>query len=326
MLLIRYLFMILAALFISNHACLAEDLEEPGSEVVGTITDGEPGWYAIVKMADREKKLYAKGDIFYSEVDILRCLRIIDIKKDSLVLRDINTEEVVSIKPGERIPLEGVQAVFESTVKTDVIEYRYRDSEGSRNNETKDFSVIDLNEKRVALEKEYNKAILLAGFSNKEKEMFYSPQSEDMDGQRIKAAILKDIEIKKDSDGVWSIDRDSARQALSNAGNTLISLIKKVEPRFRFGEGPSLRFNSELGNLALNKQGFLIKNLAVAKTVERAGIREGDLIRHINGWPVNSLYGIYKAYKDVKSNPDIRIVKIDIIRNGKEKTLIYNLR
>ena len=81
-----------------------------------------------------------------------------------------------------------------------------------------------------------------------------------------------------------------------------------------------------MGNIVLNRDGFLIQNLAVARLVERTGIRQGDLITSINGQPVNSLYGIYRAYMSFKSDKSMEAVSVDIIRNGRPETLTYKIR
>lgn len=316
-----HIFIILMLSLVYSSIGLAGNLSEADSEVVGTVTDGEPSWYAIVKIDDRKRKLLTKGDIFCSDADITQCLRILDIKIDSLILKDIKSKDTITIKRGERIPLEGTEIIFEKTVETAIIEYRYKDSKRPG-----DFTVRDMDRKKLVLQKDYDKSALLKELSHEEKEIFSSPQTEDIDGERIKSSLFEVIEISKVGDDVWSLDRKSAEKTISNAGQTLISVIRKAEPRFRFGEGPSLKFNCELGDVVLNRQGFLIKNLAVAGLVERTGIRQGDLIRHINGQPVNSLFGIYRAYMDVKSNPDIKVVSVDIVRDGRPKTLIYKVR
>ena len=58
----------------------------------------------------------------------------------------------------------------------------------------------------------------------------------------------------------------------------------------------------------------------------RFGIKEGDVIKTINGYPVNRLLGIYRAYENVASNKGAKLLSIDITRDGKTKTLVYKIR
>lgn len=323
--LLGYIFMVCAVFFASSSIGLTEDTNDPVPEVVGTVTDKEPSWYAIANM-DGKDKLYTKGDIFCSNIDITQCLRIQDIRKDELLLKDVNSENTFTVAPGERIPLEGVEIIFEKAVSTDVVEYRYDGSERPAKDKVEDFTVRDLEKKKVVLEKHYDKAALLAGLPEEEIKIFNTPRFEDTNGETIKASLFEDIKVERIDDNVWAVDLESTEPAFDNMGKALLSTIKRVEPRFRFGEGLSLKFNCELGDIILNRDGFLIQNLAVAKVLERAGIKQGDLIKSINGQSVNSLYGIYRVYENFKSDRSIKIVNVDIVRGGKSETLMYKVR
>jgi len=310
------IYIALTVVFAYPPFVFAEDLNSAGSKVVGTVTEEEPTRYAIVEIDSRKKKIFIEGDIFYSKRDITNCLRIVDIKKDMLILKKTESDETFIVKIGERIPLKETDLVFEKSVESNIIEYRYKEIGGSSKVELDDFSVRGL-EGKIVLEKDYRAEEALA-----------LPKSEEVGAEKeyIKAGLFEKIEAKETGDGVWSVDNDSAKEALSNVERSLVSVIKKVEPRFRFGEGPSLRFNSELGVAELSRDGFLIQNLAVASLVERVGLKKGDLIKSLNGQSVNSLYGIYNAYMDVRANLGVQLVRLDIVRDGKNKALIYKMK
>ncbi len=318
---LRYIFVILILSFILSPVVFAEDLSNTTSEIVGIVKDEEPTWYAIVTIDGKKKKLYTKGDIFYSAFGLTRCLRIEDIKKDTLILKDVNSQKIFTVSPGSRIPLEETDIIFERSVKSEVLEYRYKDSMGAMD----DFRVKNLDRKKIVLEKDYDKSALSGNLSGKGKEIFESPQASD-DSKKIKAELFENIEINKIGEDTWAFDRENARKAISNTEQTLDSVIKSVRPQFRFGEGPSLKFNCELGDIVLNREGFLIQNLAVAKLAERSGIKQGDLIKTVNRQPVNSLYGVFKAVMDIKSNSSTKVVNVDLVRDGKFKTLTYKIK
>lgn len=324
---LKYIFVIILIPLIFSTAALAGDVNIARSERVGTVKDAKASWYAIVKIDGAKKKLCIKGDIFYSKSNPNRCFRIDEIKKDTLILKESDSRKIFTLRPGDAVPLKDARIVFEKTIETEVIEYRYNISDDVKKEYMEDFTIRNLEREKVVLEKDYSKRSLLDALSEEERGVFEAPKaSEDEAGaETIKAEHFEDIKIKKVGEDVWSLDRESTEAALSNIGKTLVSVIKSTEPRFRFGEGPSLRFNCQLGDIVLNRDGFLIQNLAVAALVERAGIRQGDLIKTINGQPVNSLYGVFKAYMDVK-NRDAKVVNVDIVREGKRMTLVYNIK
>jgi hypothetical protein len=305
---------------------MAEDLKDSSSEVVGTVREAELSWYAIIRIDEKKKKLYTKGDIFCSEIDINDCFRIEDIKKNALILKDVKSKTIITLRPGEKVPLKRGNIIFEKSVQSDIIEYRYRSSEHLTEEEKREFALKGVSEKKIVLEKGYDRTRLLAMLSKQEKELFESPQAKEEGRETIKAGLFERIEIEKIGEDTWAVNTESAEEAFSNAGQVLVSVIKTVRPQFRFGEGPSLKFNCELGDMVLNRDGFLVQNLAVAKFAERSGIKQGDLIKTINGQSVNSLYGIFRIYMDIKSNPDIKVVNVNIVRDGKPKTLVYKIR
>jgi hypothetical protein len=110
---LRYIFIILMASSISNPLVLAE----PRNSTLSKPVDNVKVRYAVAKVDGRKKKLYTRGDIFYSPTDMTRCLRIQDIKRDTLILNALDSKETFIVRPGERIPLEDLDIVFEKTVE-----------------------------------------------------------------------------------------------------------------------------------------------------------------------------------------------------------------
>lgn len=104
-LLVKYISIIFIGIFVFSITLLADENE----------------FYAIIKIDDRVNKLYIKGDIFYSKLDIDKCFRVEAIKKDILILKDINLNENILVGITETIPLKGTKMVFLKTVEIDSI-------------------------------------------------------------------------------------------------------------------------------------------------------------------------------------------------------------
>jgi len=304
----------------------ANNIDRKNSKVVATIRDAETLPYAIFNTGHSGRKLYAKGDIFFSKVGTGTCFRIEEITGVTLILRDVDSNVTRELKQGDKISLEGSEAVFEKTIAADTLEYRYRAAENISEEDSKDFTVKGLDREKVVLERAFDKKAFLKKLRAEEKEMLDSLQGEAAGSEAIKSEFFDSIEIKEVSDDTWSVDKDSARRAFSNAGRALVAIMKGAEPGFTFGEGASLRFNCELGKVFLDREGFLVTDLADAVFAERVGIRQGDLILAINSRSVNSLYGVFKAYMDIRFGSNIDLVKLDIVREGKPRTLLYKIR
>jgi len=294
---------------------------------VGTVKENKSSWYAIIGIQNKGKKLYMTGDMFSSDKNPAKSLRISDIKENTLTLEDVGSRASVIVKAGESIPLEDSGMIFEKTVESSVLEYNYnKPAKRITQNDLEDFTIKSLEKQKIVLEKDYNALARAKQFSDKEKVVFNSPRDETADKKPLITELFDKINSKKIGDNVWSLDRSSAQPAINNAGAAIMSAIKRVEPEYRFGEGVSLKFNTGLGTAVVNKDGFLVQNIAVAKLTENFGIKEGDVIKTINGYPVNSLLGIYRAYENVASNQSAGLLSIDITRDGKAKTLVYRIR
>lgn len=321
---INILILFVILFFLINFYNLVFCIEKE-SEVVGQVSTQESDWYAIIRdVKTGESKLYTRGDIIYSESDITKCLRILEINNSAMLLNDLETAKVSVLTPGEKIPLKDSDKVFERTVEADVLEYQYQTSEWITKKYTEDFTVKDLSSKKVVLGKEYKK-FQVKDLTEEERALFDSPRV-NRNSERLNAEDFMSIIFDKKGENEWVVDRASASSAIENAEKALFSIIKNTQPRFRIKEGLSLNFKNELGDATLNQKGFIIRNLAIAKLGERSGIREGDIIKRVNGQAVNSLLGIYRAYISIKQNPEGRIVKVEIVREGKPVVLTYRIR
>lgn len=310
--------------FFNVQPVLAVEAEDNKSKVVATVRDNKPVWYAIASL-DGRQRLFTVGDIFSSDKYPDQCYRIVDIRKDAIILEDVKTKYGLMVRPGEHIPLEGANIIFDRTVKSNVLEYRYRDAVRPSREQMEDFTVKSLNRKKVVLEKSFDKDRALQELLKEERDMFKAAKAANADIEKLRPEFFEKIESEKIGKDIWAIDRKSARPALHNASSVLLSTIKKVEPKYRFGDGPSLKVNTDLGHFIVNRQGFLIEDLTAANFSEKIGIRKGDLIKNINGYPVNSLLGIYSLYKNITSNTSVKLISMDIVRDGRSKVLIYKI-
>jgi len=319
----NYLRITLLILFISTEALLAPVL----SATVGTVEADKSSRYAIVKTENKGKRLYVKGDIFSSAENPSKGFRIKEIEKDTILLEDVNSKTSVMLKPGDSIPIDGSAMVFEKTVETSVLEYNYnKPSQRLTKSETEDFTVKSFEKKKIVLEKDRVKSQDAKELSEKEREIFSAPREGSADKKIILAELFDNLASEKIGQDVWAFRRMNAGPALDNAGEALMSAIKGVEPGYRFGEGPSLKFNTDLGTVVVDKKGFLIQDIALANAGEKFGIMKGDIIRSINGYQVNSLLGIYRIYEDVSSGKNTKFLSIELVRGGKVKTLVYKIR
>jgi hypothetical protein len=118
----------------------------------------------------------------------------------------------------------------------------------------------------------------------------------------------RDIEITSDIPGADA----PARQVLKKVRTKIKcveTILKKavIEPYLINGQIEGLRITG-LDRILLAKD-LLLKS--------------GDIIRTVNGQPLNSKRGAYEIFKRARKQP---IMKVELLRDGKTETLLYYLR
>lgn len=117
------------------------------------IEEKDSSYYAVIETENKGKKLYVKGDIFYSNENPEKGFRLVDIKKDGIVLEDLVSKNGVIVRPGEPIPIEGREMIFEKTVESKVFGENHKKA-GSRftKNELEDFTVKSFEKRKSVLD------------------------------------------------------------------------------------------------------------------------------------------------------------------------------
>lgn len=72
--------------------------------------------------------------------------------------------------------------------------------------------------------------------------------------------------------------------------------------------------------------GLLVREIQAGGLYERLGLRAGDVIRSVNGQPVNNMDDVAKVYQQLGGVEQARNVVIEVTRAGKAETLYYQFQ
>lgn len=72
--------------------------------------------------------------------------------------------------------------------------------------------------------------------------------------------------------------------------------------------------------------GFLVRSMKPGSVYETLGLRTGDVIRGVNGEPINSLSDALKLYARLRSGNAAGPVTVEVSRAGRTETLQYHLQ
>jgi S1-C subfamily serine protease len=70
--------------------------------------------------------------------------------------------------------------------------------------------------------------------------------------------------------------------------------------------------------------GFLVREVQPDGLYAKLGVRVGDVVRSINGQPVNTMDDVMKVYQQLGGVGQASAVSIDVTRAGENKSLTYN--
>lgn len=71
--------------------------------------------------------------------------------------------------------------------------------------------------------------------------------------------------------------------------------------------------------------GFLVREIQPGSVYEKLGIRPGDVIRSVNGQPLNNMEEVMKLYQQLGGVNRVEDVSIEVMRGGRTESLQYYL-
>ena len=114
-----------------------------------------------------------------------------------------------------------------------------------------------------------------------------------------------DSEIERVSENMWRINRDDLVEQLDNFGQMMREA--RLTPHFTGGQ----------------PDGFMITNLPGNSFLGRMGLRNGDIMKGVNGQKFGSLEEFFQAYQQLQTEP---MLQLEVERSNRSETLTYEIR
>ena len=112
-------------------------------------------------------------------------------------------------------------------------------------------------------------------------------------------------ELERVSENVWRINRDDLVEQLDNFGQMMREA--RLTPHFSGGQA----------------DGFMITNLPSDSFLGRMGLRNGDIMKGVNGQKFGSLEEFFQAYQQLQTEP---VLQLEVERSNRTETLTYEIR
>jgi general secretion pathway protein C len=114
-----------------------------------------------------------------------------------------------------------------------------------------------------------------------------------------------EAEIERVSENMWRINRDDLVEQLDNFGQMMREA--RLTPHFAGGQ----------------PDGFMITNLPSNSFLGRMGLRNGDIMKGVNGQKFGSLEEFFQAYQQLQTEP---MLQLEVERSNRTETLTYEIR
>ena len=289
-----------------------------------------PVRYAVVlQEPEKIRMLYARGDIIFHRRDPTRSLTVERVEAEAVIVRAAPRGRLQPLHPGKPIPgFPGL--TFTGTVLLDQVHYRYK--------------VVEriLHPDPVLVSLEGSRAVLEVEVVRRASDLSQAPTSPAPPGAvpfpgaappapqpspparaTLDAELLDKVRVREVGPGTYEVNAADVQAVLENAGHVLSDLAPIVLPTLSLQTGLQYRVTSAAGDGVLTGKGFTV---SAPKLAERAGIQAGDTILSVNGRPVDGFASLYGIFRDVRRDPALSTVQVELDRRGTRLTKTYRIR
>jgi hypothetical protein len=277
-----------------------------------TVRLAAPTPYALFRHPDGRGTLHREGEAVFQPDQSLQTFTVFvvdSIAADRVTLRLGTTSVPLVLGKGRALP--GPRgAVFVGTVAVDQLEYRHRTVAGAAK---PDPSLVALDGSRAILEVE------VSGQRRAVADLLDAlPELGDFSPVRSPLDTLAQIPVDRVGPTTYEV-RAGYWRAIEWATR---QLEPTVRPSFFLRGGPGVSIESEVAQGTLNASGFTVTDPRLAA---RVGVEPGDIIRRVNGQPVNGMEQAVQVVSQTRGAPQSTI-RVEIERRGQPMTFTYRLK
>lgn len=292
-----------------------------------------PVRYAVViRRSDNAQLLVTRGDSVVHANNPSRAVRIEEVQPDTLLV--LTPAGVSPVRIGGRIP-GPAGFVFARTASIGRLQYRYRTVEQITRTEP---VLVALNGASATLDVEVPRRVATAPTpavpsTPAPAAVTAVPVATAHAGgtsrppapsgrSRLDEDLLKNVEVRDLANGQYEVNKSDFRAVMDNAGRVLAELRPFVLPSLS-ARGFEYKVTSAASDGVLTPRGFTVWD---AKMATRAGIAMGDTIVNVNGRAVDGLASLYKIYQELRENPAVARIEVELERAGERVKKVYQMR
>ena len=295
--------------------------------VVGEVRLPQATRFALVRTpATGHLGLYKDGEAVFAGEQHLPVGKVLAVHERSLILA-LFSQPTVNVPLGARLPgPDGL--IFVRSAVLDTLRYQVRTRAAAPSGST--YAVVDIAGRRALLERnappgERHATTGPPAVSRPQRRPWLAPGAGDSSSPPERATLAEvanRMPFNEVAPDTWEIPKREIKELGNHVGPLFVETLRSARPILTSG-GMGLRMNNSLGSGTLDHRGFRI---GYAKMAQRTGLEVGDVILSVDGQPVNSIGGLVRIYRKLKSDPNLDEVHVVIKRGEQVKTLRYRIR
>lgn len=294
--------------------------------VVGEVRLPRPARFALAHdPATGHTGLYTEGESIFAEDYPLPVGNVVAVDEDLLILSP-PSGPAVKVSLGARLPGR-LGLIFVRSVLLDTLRYQTRPGAAAPGST---YAVVDIDGARATLERTASAGKVqtarepspaIAPATQSSGAPLAGESSPTQQGMTL-ADIMEHIPLAEVAPDTWEVPGHEVKQLGDHVGSLLAETLRSARPVLTTG-GIGLRLNTSLGSGTLDSQGFLIQYANLAR---RTGLEVGDRILFVNEEPVNSVGGLARIYRNLRSDANLSQINVVIKRGEDTKPLAYRFR
>ncbi len=322
------LFFVLASAALLEAGRGERPRRETRVEFIGEVRLPKAERFAVIRNpATGHQGIYKDGEAIYEGGEPLPVGKIIAVRDDALVIA-VRSGRKFEIGKGARLPGPR-ELIFVSSALIDTFRYQVRS--GVATTSGGEYSVVEIVGRQALLERAAipGKDRVAAGplaFRGLPQGQRGAPRpgghSPLPKGSTV-AEVVDHIPLAEVKPDTWDVPKRQVMELGNHLEPLLMETLRSATPTFSMAGGVGLRINTSMGSGTLDRRGFKI---GYVKMAQRTGLEVGDRILFVNGQAVNSAGGLFRVYRQLKSDSSLSEVKVVINRNNQLRTLTYRLR
>jgi hypothetical protein len=297
---------------------------QPDLSSSAEVTFPVPQRFAIVSQPQaKARRLYGAGDIVPDPKAAGQGCLVEEVQPERMLVRTPRDQKPVWVPAGGVIPDSGGRRL-DTVVLLEGVQYGYASGANTLDPEAR---LVGIRARRAVLVVDTAAtAPRVAATAALTAPLRYLADLEEQPlelSHRLDKSVFAQVQVKPTGQNTYEVSAADARRAFDHTGEVLMEAWSAVQPTISVNQGLSYRIESDVVAGVLGGQGFRVDS---PKLAERAGLQTGDVVQSVNGKPISGFVDLFKLYQQMKQDPNVSAVQVNLDRQGQQVTKTYRIR